>query len=68
MKNLRINQKKVKSLIAAGLILTTVGSFTGCISSEIPYDATADYDFIDTNNDEVKMQIIAMNTIFIIIF
>lgn len=56
MKNLRINQKKVKSLIAAGLILTTAGSLTGCIYTEIPYDATADYDFIDTNNDEVKIE------------
>lgn len=56
MKNLKINYGKIKKLVAVGLVLTTVGTFTGCMPKEIPYDATDDYDFIDTNNGEVRIE------------
>lgn len=56
MKNLRVNSLKIKSLVATGLVLTTLVGVTSCVSEEIPYDATIDYDFIDTNNGEVRIE------------
>lgn len=56
MKNLKINNKKIKNILKKGIVLTTVvvtlASFSGCYAEQKPNNWPNEYVYIDQQNNE----------------
>ena len=56
MKNLKINNKKIKNILKKGIVLTTavftLASFSGCYAEQKPNNWPNEYAYIDQQNNE----------------